>query len=250
MSTALDFDPDGHEAESGIRQVIHNTITRHPRSQQTRIGPSEAGHPCDRFILHRLHGDRPDERGDRWRPTVGTALHSWMEHAFTAAADAESIPRWQTEQRVTCFYLPDGTPITGSVDLYDHATGTVTDFKFVSQTRIKEARANGPSEQYRRQVHQYGGGWMLAGHTVERVAIYYIPRDGLLTDSYYWCEPFNPDLWQDTANRVQTLWRDLQRLGIEQALAEHDYCSDRWCKFCTSEKPQPTLGETIANHIK
>ena len=62
-------------AQQAVYGMIRHAIAHHPRSLQKRIGPSEVGTPCDRRIGYKLLGHTENERGDAWKPTVGTAVH-------------------------------------------------------------------------------------------------------------------------------------------------------------------------------
>ena len=124
-------------AKQAVYDVIRGAIANHPRSLQKRIGPSEIGTPCDRRIGYKLLGQDENPRGDAWKPTVGTAVHAWLETAAENANLAQVISaggligdhqlEWVTEQSVTVGYLHDGTAITGSADLYHRPTATLID---------------------------------------------------------------------------------------------------------------------------
>lgn len=126
-------------AQQAVYGMIRHAIAHHPRSLQKRIGPSEVGTPCDRRIGYKLLGQPENERGDAWKPTVGIAVHAWLEKAAEDANLAQVISaggliedhqlEWVTEQSVTVGYLHDGTAITGSADLYHRPTATIIDHK-------------------------------------------------------------------------------------------------------------------------
>lgn len=178
--------------------IIRATIADQPRSRQTRIGPSELGHPCDRWLSHKLRGTPAvNERQSPWLPTVGTAIHAWLEDVFTAEGvhdiAAGRDPRWLLEQRVTVGTVA-GQEITGSCDLYDTATGTVVDWKTTGKTRLDHYRRHGPDAQYRVQAHSYGRGWRNRGLPVNTVAICFLPRNAELADTVWWSEPYDEQI--------------------------------------------------------
>jgi hypothetical protein len=70
------------QARVDLMDAIRHKITHHPRSLQKRIGPSEIGNPCDRRIGYKLLGQPENPRGDAWKPTIGTAVHAWLEEAL------------------------------------------------------------------------------------------------------------------------------------------------------------------------
>jgi len=78
-------------AKQAVYDVIRGAIANHPRSLQKRIGPSEIGTPCDRRIGYKLLGQEENPRGDAWKPTVGTAVHGWLEKALEDANLAQVI---------------------------------------------------------------------------------------------------------------------------------------------------------------
>lgn len=222
--------------------VVTNAISRHPRSLQKRIGPSEIGKPCDRWMLHKLNGDEEPPRGPAWKPAVGTALHSQMEEWF----DAANIPNehgdvtnteWVTENRVTVGKIGDQV-ITGSADLFHVPTGTVIDFKFIGDRQLAHYRLNGPSDQYRVQAMLYGkgftddGGWGPA----RKVAIWFIPRNAELHQAYWWEADYDPHVAAEALLRANRLWSLLQVVGVDKALATAPLCDDQWCSWCKAEK--------------
>src|SRR5690606_22301369 len=138
---------------------------------------SEIGIPCDRCLGHKLAGT-PEVPGPLpWLPTVGTAVHAWLDEAFTDAtlrlAGEGREARWISEAKVDVGEI-DGVTITGSCDLYDIETATTVDWKVVGASTLRLAKA-GPSPTYRAQGHLYGRGWTRAGRPVRRVAIFYLP---------------------------------------------------------------------------
>lgn len=220
--------------------VIKDGITRHPRSLQKRIGPSEIGRPCDRWILHKLNGDGEPDRGPAWKPAVGTAVHDQLERWFDAAnrhgGEVERV-EWVTEWSVNVGQI-GGQDTPGHSDLFHVPTGTVIDHKIVGPKQLSKYRLHGPSQQYRVQAHLYGkgftddGGWGPCRH----VAIAFLPRDGELSGAYFWSEPYNPHLAAEALQRANRLWTMLTVVGIDAALAASPLCDDQWCTWCKTEK--------------
>lgn len=213
-----------------LLDTIEDHITKHPRSQQVRIGPSEIGVECTRRLIHKLAGDAEPDREPAWKPTVGTACHSQMEEWF--AAENEFMEgAYLIEERVNVGRIGD-TDITGSTDLFIPSHKTVVDWKFVGPSRLKGYRAKGPSNQYRVQAHLYGKGWVAAGYEVERVMIAFLPRDGELSDSYFWWETFDPMIGVIALAKANQLHNLIQAEGKDAALAKFPACDDRWCPWC------------------
>ncbi len=233
-------------AKQAVYDVIRGAIANHPRSLQKRIGPSEIGTPCDRRIGYKLLGQEENPRGDAWKPTVGTAVHGWLERAFDDVNLTKVIEKlgrlgdndleWITEQSVTVGYLADGTAITGSCDLYHRPTGTVIDHKIVGVASLRDKKANGPGQQYRAQVHMYGAGFLMAGHKVEHVAINFLPQNGNLTDGWWWTEPFDMSIAAEAITRLRAIEAHVATSGSVEGLP----AADAWCAFCPFHLPGST----------
>jgi len=186
--------------------IIRNAADNAPRTLQTAIGPSGVGVPCDRRLtLEILAATQHNTGVDKWAATVGTAVHTWLADVFTTHNQqliaAGQPPRWLLEQRVNI-----RTGLSGSCDLYDLQTHTVTDWKTTGATRLRKYRAAGhPGQQYRYQAHLYGMGWANAGLPVRDVAVVFLPRSGVLRDTYYWTEPYDQTVAQAALDRMDGL---------------------------------------------
>lgn len=220
--------------------VIRDSITRHPRSLQKRIGPSEIGKPCDRWILHKLNGDGEPDRGPAWKPAIGTAVHDqlerWFDEANRGGGEVDKT-EWITEWQVTVGTI-GGTSITGHSDLFHVPTGTVIDHKIVGPKQLTKYRIHGPSDQYRVQAHLYGKGFTDDGGwgPCRTVAIAFLPRDGELQNAVFWSEPYNPHLAGEAMLRANRLNLMLQVVGIDAALQAASLCDDQWCTWCKTEQ--------------
>lgn len=216
--------------------VIRSGITAHPRSLQKRIGPSEIGKPCDRWMLHKLNGDDEPDRGPAWKPAIGTAVHAQLEEWFNGAnrggGDIDNT-EWVTEWQINVGKIGN-TDITGHSDLFHVPTGTVIDHKIIGPSQLKKYRLHGPGDQYRTQAHLYGKGFTDDGGwgPCRTVAIAFLPRDGELHQAYFWSEPYDPHLAAEALARANRLWALLQVVGIDQALATTTLCDDQWCTWC------------------
>lgn len=215
--------------------IVSRAIKHHPRSLQAEIGPSEIGDPCARKIGYKLLRTRGQERPPAWKPTIGTAVHSWLEDAFDAdnlasMADRDGEERWLVETRVTAGYVPGVGFVTGSCDLYDRVCAQLWDHKVVGRAQLKKYRAQGPSQVYRVQAHLYGQGWANRGFPVDRVGISFLPRDGDLSDAYQWSEPFDPQIAADALSRLESIAAVTGQLQ-RQAPAALD-TADSYCTFC------------------
>lgn len=207
--------PDVTWAE--YRAVIETAIDGTPRSQQTRIGPSELGTPCNRCLAHKLAGI-PETRDTAWLPAVGTAVHGWLQDVFIGANAGQPI-RYLTELTVSVGDV-DGVDITGHVDMYDIATAELTDWKCVGATTLRAAKS-GPSPVYRTQAHLYGRGLIRRGLPVERVRIAYLPRNSVngLADAVVWSEPYDEQVALAALARADALAKAIRLAGAPAVLA-------------------------------
>lgn len=234
--------------------VIGRTIDGHPRSQQTRIGPSEMGHPCPRRLAHKMAGTPPVNTGDAgWRPTVGTAVHTWLEDAFRAEnrrwreETGVDVIRWLLEFRVEVGEV-GGEAIDGKCDIYDRVTATSNDWKIVGPDALKRYRRAGhPGEQYRAQGHLYGRGWAARGLPVDTVAITFLPSNGELRDAYFWHEPYREDVALAAIARANSIAALVAAAGPAAAAALPT--ADAFCRYCPFYLPAATeLTEACPGH--
>jgi hypothetical protein len=222
-------DPEAVKAQ--LLELIKDAIANHPRSLQKRIGPSEVGHPCARRIGYILLGGEPLNPfpDTPWKPTIGTAVHAWLEEAFMAANDADPSgwTRWLVELTVAVGTIL-GVEITGHCDLYDRVTATAVDWKIVGDTPLKKYRSKGPGDQYRKQIHLYGRGLTARGLPVDTVAIAFLPRNGELRDAYLWHEPYDEQVALAALQRAEGVALTVQALGtggLQHLEAVEAYCS-------------------------
>lgn len=213
-----------------LRHTITAAITAHPRSQQTRIGPSEIGTPCTRRLGYKLAGiPEANPREAAWKPTVGTAVHNWLADTFLDANEALPDTRWLVECGVDAGTV--GTnPLTGSCDLYDRVSATVVDWKVVGVSTLRKYKSGGPGDTYRVQAHTYGLGWTRRGYPVETVAIYFLPQNGELADGHYWHEPYDPQVALDAITRADAVARVVAAGGV--GVLAHLPTADAWCAYC------------------
>jgi hypothetical protein len=220
-----------------IREAIDND----PRTLQKSVGPSELGIECQRRLAYLLAGTpEVNVRKSPWLPTIGKATHAWAEEVFVRANRRyKDAARYLIETRVEVGALTMGgrlRPIRGSSDLYDRITGTVVDWKIVGDNTLKKVRQRkAPSDQYRAQAHLYGRGFMARGAYVERVAIFYLPRNGELTDAYFWAEDYDEKVALDVLARAQETQLVVDAAG--PAAPGLLPTTDAYCTFCPFYRP-------------
>lgn len=234
--------------EELLDQIVKH-MTEHPRSQQTRIGPSEIGNTCSRALAHAIHEDPEPERGPNWKAQIGTWAHAGFEQVFTESIYNHRTgpdgcfefpcpgkgpghkPRYLLEQKVVVGQI-GGQDIGGSCDLFDVETGTVVDWKSKGKRTLQEHKRHGPGEKYRIQAHLYGRGWQLRGYRVRTVMDVFFPRDGELSEAFPWSEPYDEQVAITALDRCNQLHSLITLVGIDAALAMYPECDDPWCSWC------------------
>lgn len=211
-----------------LKHVIANAIDNHPRSQQRRIGPSEIGEACARRIAYKL-ADIPESRTfpAAWRPTVGTAVHAWLEEAFATWNEQQhpllGASRFLIETRVnagTCA----GFDLEGSCDLYDRVTATAIDWKIMGPTSHKKLATDlragrGPRPTYRTQLHTYGRGWTRRGLPVDTVMLVALPAAGELNEALVWHAPYDENIAVQAMARLDRIHALTSSLGLAPAMS-------------------------------
>jgi hypothetical protein len=222
-----------------LRQVVIEHAANAPRSLQTRLGPSELGHQCDRQVIGKMAGvPRTNHVTDPWPSVMGTAGHAWMDGAFTAD-NSRHGHRWEPERKVQPWPGAEGTS-----DLYDHKQFAVVDHKFLGDSTLGDLRRHGPPWHYYVQLLLYGLGYRREGFRVDRVVIVAWPRTkSSLAGMYVWDHPLTDaddailvQVYQLTQvrRRVAELVASGQ-LTINQVPATPD---DDSCYFCPFYRPQ------------
>lgn len=239
------------ELENNLVGIIETAIRNRPRSQQRRIGPSEIGHECTRWLGYKLADTatlNPIADKPAWRTQVGMATHDWLADTLTAVNAQLEFDRFLVEHRVhACtLTLADGTevPIEGSGDAYDSWTATVLDWKIVGPTTLKKVKAvsrqtgvqHGASQRYRVQGHNYGKGYARLGLPVWRVMIAFLPAAGDLEDAFFHVEAWDEQAADDSAARLQGVQALVNALPLALALDALP-TADAWCNRCPYYRP-------------
>lgn len=210
-----------HPIREVILDVIRAKIENHPRSLQKAIGPSEIGHPCTRWMAYKL-SDIPQipRTRDKWRATVGTAVHTWLGDTFEEHSElvmsiiGEAL--WLVENRVNVgtVYAGDGYDVYGGCDLFAALYTMVLDWKIVGKTTMDTVRRKQTVDaQYRVQAHSYGRGWLRAGKTVTDIGVMFLPASGALDEALLWHEPFDESVAEEGLQRVTAVQTAVNLLG-------------------------------------
>ncbi len=192
----------GERLKTEMRDAVRAWEADRPRSKQRRIGASDVGHPCTRYLAYKACGTpEVGQPGDPWPAIVGTSCHEWvLTQAF------ENDPRWT----LCTSALEIGPELYGRYDLMRNpepgAHGVVIiDHKTLGRDSLNHLKTRGAKPQYRTQVHMYGFGAYRQGIDVSHVAIAGWPRSGFLRDLVVWTEPFSLDVVEDAFQRWYTI---------------------------------------------
>ena len=197
------------------KQILIEALTKadqaRPRSLQTAIGVSQLG-GCRAQVWHKLNGTAETNPNTyRLAAIMGTAIHASIEQALTGS-------KFLLEHRVEVDGFPPAT-----IDCFDPATGTVTDFKTIT----KKNAAYFGSKQQRWQVQVYGFLMAQSGYEVNTVQLLGIPRDGDERDVIDWNEPYN-----ESVAREALAWLDDVKALTEPPAPEkpETFCKS-YCAF-------------------
>lgn len=202
-------DPFVTQMKTLLIDVILWAEKQHPRRTQAPIGPSELGSGCDRRIGYRLAGVEPcNTEFDPWPMIMGTAIHSWLDNAFTNW-NRQNKESWMTE---TALHLDDY--VRGHADLYNRELETVIDWKGVGTDVMRKIKRDGVPVGYQIQTHLYGYGFTLKGLPVKKVCLAFLPRSGWLKDMYVWCDDYNQDIAIGSIYRLYDIADKILQLGV------------------------------------
>ena len=242
-SDLLCFDSPLDNMLDEMRDVVRWFELSRPRSLQTSIGPSDAGTPCARRLAYKmLDVEKVNTATDPWAAIIGTSVHAWLDKAFSEANAHAWQPRWEVSTKID---IPGY--MTGTIDLFDHATGTVIDHKVIGATAMAKVKKGITSEQYRTQGHLYGLGLIAAGFDVKHVAICYWSRTGALKDAQYWTEPYDEAIAEAALQRIDAL-KIITANGVD-SLAEIP-TADGFCLYCPYFSPANTdIAQACPGHV-
>ena len=210
------------------RALIEDAIANDPRTLQTRIGPSEIGTGCDACLVSKLAGV-PERREAAWLPTVGKAVHSWLEEGVFLDTHSWTIDRsrFLVETTVSVGEV-GGVDITGHADLFDLHTGTVTDWKITGANTLKKAkpcqadpaRFATAFRTYHVQKHLYGYGFTRRGLQVTTVQVAFLPRNApSLREAVIISAPYDEQVALTAIARADQWATWLHTLGLQATLA-------------------------------
>lgn len=239
---------------ASLLDIITQRAENAPRSLQRELGPSEFGDPCERKLAYKLHAVEPVVRpgsakgaGNKWRATVGTAIHSWLEEAFG------QNPDYLTERKLVVGGWYDGSKarvLQGSCDLFHVPSGRVLDFKTTSQSKMQDYARGKIPEIYRTQIHLYGLGYKNAGHDVQKVGLIFLPRDDdlNLSTSVLHLEDFDPSIAREAIERIESIAERSKDGDFASLATASSYCSR--CDWFSSGSKKPNEGRCPGEFVQ
>lgn len=222
-----------------ILDVIRAGMHGRARNHQREPGPSQIG-GCERRLgAHLAVGEGNGRRDDSaWRPEVGTAVHAWLDAMFGGQPE-----RWLSDVAVSA-------PVAGRLDLFDLAEKRVIDFKLSGKSTRDKATRGEISEKYEVQLDLYGLGMLVAGYTVESVALLFLPAAGSLSEAVWYSRPFDLARALEAVARRDRIKAMLSVAPFEKVLASlsttEDYCGScvafgKYCEGAAINSAPPAL---------
>lgn len=221
-----------------IKEVIRWADSQSERSLQMGLGPSELGEECERYLAYRIAGVVGQNKYmDPWKAIVGTAIHKWLEDAVNQYQQAHGIHEFVTEAVV-----PIDDLVTGHSDLFWR--NCVWDYKSKGKDKLKQFRANGPTDKEVDQIQLYGLGQERLGRKVEYVGIIALPRDGWLEDISVWADKYDRRYAQSVLERPYRIAGGLlQQSEINwESVPAHPSKLCGFCPFYRSGGPADSTG--------
>ena len=198
-----------------------------PRSGQAAIGWSEAG-GCRSHIGYRITGAFP-EQTDTWAAQRGTAIHEYLLPILAGHQTVKIGGKPYLHASASIEVDTEYRGIPGHADLVDDSG--VTDVKTTTLAN-SQAWAAKPAllRQKRIQAHGYAAGLVDEAELPPdcTVRILVVPVDGTFADWWVYEEPFDRDLADEGANRVE--WVRAQLAAGEALPRDKPY---QWCEsYC------------------
>ena len=185
------------------------------------------GGTCEAVLKRRHQGEGDEDVADRVWAIWGTAVHKVLEMA--QATDTQLQEQW--------FSVPVGErgyELSGIFDLYDDATGTVTDWKTTSVWTVMF----GDFEKWRRQTLAYC--WMLRkyGFDARRGKVVALLRDHSMrkakTEKDYPPHPVFTIEWEFTEKDFEEIESDI--LWWFSEVAHEETVEDDYLEPCSQEQ--------------
>lgn len=194
--------PEERELVARIKETFYAYTNRMDRNQQSNLGPSEAGTPCDRRLALHMLGMRPcNPGGDNWASFKGTCVHAGLADVFTWA-DAGS-GRYSCEMPLA---LPSALVPRGTTDRVDRVLSMVLDDKCMGGWSLDKFRRMGPSPTQYVQIMLYAYAARRRGERIDKVALVAWPlAEGTLDGLQVWVRDYEPTVAPTALRRVESI---------------------------------------------
>lgn len=211
----------------GLPQPIVDAVTREYEYKPKRYSVTQLLKGPREAILMRRHADEIEsDVADMAWAIFGTAMHKVLEEAQESDTQLK-------ENKITV-EMPNGYTLSGIFDLYDDATGTVTDYKSATVWKV----IFGDWADYREQLADYA--WMLRqiGFNARRGEIVAILKDHskakARTERDYPKYPFHVEGWDFSDEELEACGE-----GLGEKFVEIERCEklpDDELPVCTPEQ--------------
>lgn len=233
-----------NEFRDAAKRLLKSAVTeRTERDEQSMVGPSELGQPCDRCLGMALTRAYPEYRPQgtvlpprsfslkAWNGTaVHAALEKSLERRLQHMADKDFAARgcrvhlW-IEEKLPIHHLEGYGTIHGHVDLilsvFDGEGNlvylAVIDHKTTDKDKLKLYRADRVPDPYAFQVNLYGLGVHKArGRAPDDVGLHFIPRDLNDPDAIWVCfAPYRPEAAEMALDRAARVWSRVRAYELD-----------------------------------
>ncbi|HET9893778.1 MAG TPA: hypothetical protein VFQ44_02480 [Streptosporangiaceae bacterium] len=219
-----------------LKQRCREWDAARPRSSQAEVGWSEVG-GCRAYLGYRLAGEWPTNTPDGWGALRGTIIHLFMESLFDRDGEL-------TEVTTTYRGIP------GHADMIRTATG-LWDIKTTKLVNLMAwQRSEAALLAKRIQSHGYAASEVDAGRLPAdcTVGLIVIPADGTYDDWWLFEEPFNRELADAGADRLEYVKQQMAQ-GRRLPKDENYQWCERWCEFFSLCRggDDPLADEKITN---
>jgi hypothetical protein len=213
--------------ELGLPQPFVDAVTSEYRYKPKRYSVTSVLNGTREVILQRRHADEiTSDVSDMVWIIFGTAVHSVLEHS--RETDTQLKENWVSME------MPNGYTLSGIFDLYDDATGTVTDWKTASVWKV----IMDDWDDYRKQTLMYCCILRSMGFDARRGEIVALLKDHSKSkaehDRSYPQHPVYRIGWDFTDDDVADMMAWLERRFEE--IEEAEKLPDDELPLCTDEE--------------
>lgn len=211
--------PDFVTPESLLEVIDSFALTE--RGLQVEIGVSEVGMTCQRCVIRKLAKVEKTHGTPSWRAQLGTYVHAGLADEFEK--------RWQggevyVEQNLLVHEYKD-LRLKGSCDAFfpNNGKGLVVDWKIVGDDTLERAHNGEIKQQYIVQGNLYAYGWEQQGHTVDTVAIMFLPanKNNLQKEAAPISFPYQPQVAAQALANLERYIDQAEQVGWPALLKAH-----------------------------